>query len=388
MSHVGRKSTTRFHSDAEKSYTLPPHYYYDRSVYEQERERIFFNSWQYVGHIGDLRNPGDYITGEILDQKVLVVRTLAWGLRAYYNLCSRRGHLLAKDKGNVGQLICPYDAWTYDLDGNLREVPNAQEVRFDLADHGLIQLPVEQFLNMVMINVNSAAKQLAGIVPGLSQEILSHVPSIAEFHYTRSDFFSLKCNWKFVFDQLECYHCPVVHPEAARAVDFRRRETAEHEWYHHAISYLDAKDRPEDLVLRAKPGDAFENNHVWYLWPNYLLVGRPGPANFSVIEALPRGPEATDLFMHYFHPTSPPLDENVRQMNQARERTWPQDIAVIESQQNGVRCRGYKGGRLMVDREHSGLSEHATHWFDKKIWEVHNTPNDQGASNPGANLTD
>jgi choline monooxygenase len=238
----------------------------------------------------------------------------------------------------------------------------------------LIQLRVEEFLNMVMVNLDTTAKSLVDLVPGLEREILSFIPSVADFYHTRCDSFPLKCNWKFVFEQLECYHCPVVHPEAARAVDFTKRKSVEHEWYHHAVSYLDARDAQEELVLRAKPGDAFQNNHVWYLWPNYMLLGRPGPANFAVVEAIPRGPESTDVLLHHFHPVSPPLDEHVRQMDQARDRTWPQDIAAIESQQNGVRSRGYKGGRLMVDREHSYLSEHATHWFDKKIWELHNGP--------------
>jgi choline monooxygenase len=181
----------------------------------------------------------------------------------------------------------------------------------------------------------------------------------------------MQCNWKFVFEQLECYHCPVLHPEAALAVDFRRRETQEYDYYHAATSYLDPRTDHESLLVRASKGDAFENSHVWYLWPNYMIVGRAGPANLTIIEAIPDGPEAVTVRSHYLLPMLPAGPENLRQMNTFRDVIWPQDGGAIESQQNGVKCRGYRPGRLMVDRERSYLSEHATHWFDNKVWQLH-----------------
>jgi hypothetical protein len=168
-----------------------------------------------------------------------------------------------------------------------------------------------------------------------------------------------------------------VHPEAARSVDFRRRETREHEWYHTAISYLDPKDEPDNLLLRSRDTDAFKNNYVWYLWPNYMLLGQPGPRNFSLVEAKARGPESVEVLVHHFFPQLPPEDESIRQMDGLRDVVFPQDTAAIASQQNGVRSMGYRGGRLMVDKERSYLSEHTTHWFDHKIWQLHSAHDSQ-----------
>src|ERR1700684_4412122 len=112
--NVLKLSDRSFSADATHSYTLPPDYYYDPQLYEREREEIFFRNWQYVGHADQLRQPGDYIVGAILDQKIIVVRTEQGDLKAFYNICSHRGHLLASANGNARKLVCPFHAWTYD----------------------------------------------------------------------------------------------------------------------------------------------------------------------------------------------------------------------------------------------------------------------------------
>lgn len=361
-----------FNANPELSYTLPAEYYYQPQYFEREKHEIFFKTWQYVGHVADLQKPGDYIVGSIIDQRILVVRADDGSLKAYYNICSHRGHLLCKENGHAKRLVCPFHAWSFDLNGQLKTAPNSKNVRdFDFAEHSLVELRVEQFLNLVMVNLDPNAKPLRELVPGLHEEVSAFLPDLASFKHARTDSFPLDCNWKFVFDQLECYHCPTVHPEAALSVDFRRRETTEHEFYHHAVSYLDPRQDRDDLLLRSSNTDAFKDNHVWYLWPNYMLLGQPGPRNFALVDARVKGPESVEVLVHHFFPELPPAEESLRQMNALRDIVFPQDTAAIASQQNGVRCMGYRGGRLMVDKERSYLSEHTTHWFDQKIWQLH-----------------
>ena len=52
--------------------------------------------------------------------------------------------------------------------------------------------------------------------------------------FARRDRFDINANWKFIFDQLECYHCPVVHPEATETVDWSLRRHWEYGiWQRH-----------------------------------------------------------------------------------------------------------------------------------------------------------
>lgn len=134
-------STQRFRREPELSGTLPASYYYDPAIFEREREAIWFKTWQLVGYVHDLAKPGDYITADILDQKVFVVRDKSGELRAFYNVCMHRGHILAEGKGSKTIFTCPFHAWSYDTDGRLRAAGNAENVAgFKLEDFSLVPI--------------------------------------------------------------------------------------------------------------------------------------------------------------------------------------------------------------------------------------------------------
>ena len=110
----------RFDADPEKSWTIPKSYYTDPAVYEREKEAIFFRSWNYVCHSGQVAEPGAYHTIQIADQNVVVLRGQDGVLRAFYNVCSHRAHELLSGCGHTRMITCPYHAWTYHTDGRLR----------------------------------------------------------------------------------------------------------------------------------------------------------------------------------------------------------------------------------------------------------------------------
>jgi hypothetical protein len=60
--------------EPEHAQTLPARFFYDPQVLEAERERIFYKAWHVVGHASELAEPGAYLTQEIFDQSVIVVR--------------------------------------------------------------------------------------------------------------------------------------------------------------------------------------------------------------------------------------------------------------------------------------------------------------------------
>ena len=62
----------RFNRDALTSATLPARYYYEPEIGAREAEEIFFRTWQLAGFLSELEKPGDYLTCDMLDQKILV----------------------------------------------------------------------------------------------------------------------------------------------------------------------------------------------------------------------------------------------------------------------------------------------------------------------------
>jgi carnitine monooxygenase subunit len=89
-------------SDQAAGWSLPAPYFYDASIFQKERLRIFFRSWHLVGHVNELRNPGDFVTHDILDQSVIVTRSKEGGIQAFHNVCQHRGNrLVDAPRGHV-----------------------------------------------------------------------------------------------------------------------------------------------------------------------------------------------------------------------------------------------------------------------------------------------
>ena len=161
MSIAALRTKSKFHPDPEQSYTLPGTYYFDPDIYEREREEIFFKTWQFAGYLADLENPGDFITIDLLDQRIVIVRDRKRRLRAFYNVCAHRGHTLLEGKGNRRMITCPFHAWTYDLEGNLKAAGNSENVAgFDADEFCLSEVRVEEFLHMVFANLDTGAATL------------------------------------------------------------------------------------------------------------------------------------------------------------------------------------------------------------------------------------
>lgn len=57
----------------EESFTLPSYMYTDIEIYELEKEKIFYKTWQYVAHKSLFAEPGDYVTLRICDQHIFVI---------------------------------------------------------------------------------------------------------------------------------------------------------------------------------------------------------------------------------------------------------------------------------------------------------------------------
>ncbi len=111
----------RLSPDPQRSAALPGYLYSDPAVFAEEKRRLFYASWQVVAHESELPNAGDYVCASVVDQSLFVLRGHDGVVRAFFNVCQHRAHELLTGKGNVKSVIvCPYHAWSYELDGSLR----------------------------------------------------------------------------------------------------------------------------------------------------------------------------------------------------------------------------------------------------------------------------
>ena len=69
-----RADDAPFDRDPERSYTIPARYYLDSEILEQEKQAVFYRNWWYAGHQSQLREPGSYLTVQVCDQNIIVIR--------------------------------------------------------------------------------------------------------------------------------------------------------------------------------------------------------------------------------------------------------------------------------------------------------------------------
>ena len=342
--------------------TLPARCFTDADIYAHEMERIFRHVWQPIGHSADITQPGDYLTGQVAGQDVFVVRGRDGTLRGFFNVCQHRGHRLLKGQGNLKVAItCPYHAWAYGLDGNLRAAPNAENVPgFDPTRVRLSGVAVEEVGNLVLVNLDAEASSFDAMFPGVKDELHEFAPRLGELEFSHRTTAEIACNWKVAFENYaECYHCNHAHPTLMTALltaDGFKVELFEN---HHRQSTGTAKDGVTLYQINRDASPFADELRSWVLWPNFALQVNPG-SNYVVFHFIPQGPERTVAHIDWFFGPWVEESERKRIVSDHNATTLAEDVQLVAEVQIGLNNLGYDRGVLMSDGTHplAGQSEH------------------------------
>lgn len=355
----------RFDDDPEKSWTIPKTYYTDPAIYEREKEAIFFRSWNYVCHGAQVAEPGAYLTVQIADQNVVVLRGQDGVLRAFFNVCSHRAHELLSGCGQTRMITCPYHAWTYHTDGRLRSAVGQKRVEgFQADEFALKPVRLEEYAGFVFVNLDPEAASLASEAGTLAEDIAGYAPNVPALKFARRLTYEIKANWKNVVDNfLECYHCSIAHPAFVDLVDIKNYHTRTYGLY---SSHISPPGRSDNAAYAITDGPS-QNFAAWWLWPNVTFNVFPGSANITVLHIQPTGPETTLEHFDFFFADATPTEGEQQAIDYIDRVLQPEDIGLVESVQRGLHSRGYNQGRLMVDRDRSFNSEHGLHHFHRLV---------------------
>ena len=354
--------------DPQRSFTLPSGFYTDPDIYELEKERIFYRTWQYVAHQSLFPNPGDYVTLRICDQNIFVIRGSDGEPRAFYNVCRHRAHELLPDgMGNIERtIVCPYHAWSYSTDGQLRGAPLSQSRSgFRRGDFGLTQIRLEMFLDSAFVNLDPDALPLSELAADLEADVRQRLPYFGNVRTTRINGIGqteISAGWKVVVDNyVECYHCDHAHPAFSDIICM--------DTYRHDIFGLWARQTGSDIRLEnsayaVDPQSPVQFSAFWYLWPNMTVNVMPGEeeVNFSAIR--PTGADTVSFEGHSLSAKSGFDEDSAAYIANV---LTPEDIGLCESVQKGLKSKGYRQGPLIVDEKRSGRGEHAVHFFHRLV---------------------
>lgn len=112
----------------EQARAMPVEVYRSQAFVDEELAHIFRKDWFCVGRADALAEPGDYLTCDLAGHPIAVVRDQGGSLRALGNVCLHRMSTLLQGRGNTRAIVCPYHAWTYNLDGALRGAPVSEKL--------------------------------------------------------------------------------------------------------------------------------------------------------------------------------------------------------------------------------------------------------------------
>jgi glycine betaine catabolism A len=334
--------------------TMPAAAYTDTAWFTTEMERVFARMWLAAGRDGDLERPGAFLRRDVAGASVLVVRGGDGSLHAFHNVCRHRGTRLCTGDHGVfpGSIQCPYNAWTYALDGRLLAAPQMDEVAgFDRADYPLRPVACDIWDGHVFINLAEAPAPLASQLGDLPARFAPYrMGDLRRQHRIEYD---VATNWKLVVQNYnECLHCPIIHPLLNRMHHYLGADnvpTAET----YCGGAMGFKDGVETLSRDGKLRRAYlpglgdrERGVVNYfaIYPNLLLTLHPD--YMMTITIWPRDPGRTTLVAEWhFHPDEMAKPDFV--FDDAVEfwdRTNREDWAISEQSYLGISSRGYTPG--------------------------------------------
>jgi len=174
---------------------------------------VFGRHWIFAGVEPEIPEPGDFFTIEIGDHSIIIARHDDRGVHAYHNVCRHRGaRLLAAGRGTMGNLVCPYHQWTYDLRGELIHNQHMGEgferCRFNLKPVHLQNLAGLLFICLAETPAPGFAALRAAAQPYIAPHGLAHTKIAFQKDIIEAG------NWKLTMENnRECYHCVANHPE-------------------------------------------------------------------------------------------------------------------------------------------------------------------------------
>ena len=195
----------------EQARAMPTSVYTSEDFVEAELKHVFSKDWYCVGRADALSKTGDYVTAELAGQPIAVLRDADDQLRAMSNVCLHRMSTLLQGRGNAKTIVCPYHAWTYNLDGKLRGPPAMSQNDAFCKDHyRLPQVRCEEWLGWVFVCLDPEAEtvsvQLAEVADMIAAyDMTNYSESFYEEHVWDT-------NWKVLAENfMESYHLPVCH---------------------------------------------------------------------------------------------------------------------------------------------------------------------------------
>jgi phenylpropionate dioxygenase-like ring-hydroxylating dioxygenase large terminal subunit len=266
---------------------LPAWAYTDDDFWAKECDTVLSKSWVCAGFVHELAEAGDVTPMTVAGKPLLLLRNHEGEIAAFHNVCRHRCLTLVDTPKNVGKLIrCPYHAWAYGLNGQLRASPHFggtgvhRPEGFDARKNGLVPVRTHVWQDWIFVNLDGHAPDFeayaAPLIARLDGIDFTKLTPVATL-----DFGEIATNWKFIMENfIEPYHVQFVHPATTD------QPLTDHYTIVDGPCLGSAVDLKEEIGTAGSLG---VSSRYLTLFPNFIL-GRYFPDQLGVYLNVPLGP--------------------------------------------------------------------------------------------------
>jgi phenylpropionate dioxygenase-like ring-hydroxylating dioxygenase large terminal subunit len=309
------KATNVSVDDLAEPLTYPVEAFISPEYAKAEADRMWARVWQMAGRVEEIPDVGNYITYDIGDDSILVVRAAPDKLKAFHNVCPHRGRRLVNTPsgenracGKKQRFVCGFHGWTYNLEGKNTFVLDPQDWKGALNEErtSLSEVKVDTWGGWIFINMDRDCVSL--------REFLEPAASILDaFEFDKMRFkwrqwVVYPANWKTSLEAfMEPYHVAGTHTQLLKYGQFYAYSKA---YGLHGVSGFDERD-PEmkmsqsSTVTRAGMGKDPRVSTYELARENYETVNNAASTETLVnaakrlVDELPEGTPPDQVVKHW-----------------------------------------------------------------------------------------
>jgi len=338
------------------AHSLPAWTYTDPEFLTLEGELVLKRAWQIVCHESELPKPGSYATLPFMNELIFVVRGKDGVIRAFHNVCRHRAsRLLDEPLGECGgRIVCPYHAWTYDLEGRLIGVPGREFYpELEQNNMGLRPVAIGFCGGFVFVRPSREGQSFDEFIAPVREEFeLYRTRDMLPFAPVRLR--TREVNWKVATDNyIDALHIPVAHPGLSGLANGTYDLDVRDGVYRFSADVGSAAEG-QTISVRAYSKFLPHVDHLpedrqrkWVyalMWPNLAFDIYPDQIDY--MQFIPLSPTRTLL-----RETAYALPDNRREMKAARYLNWRinrgvnlEDKDLIERVQAGLGSSSFTSG--------------------------------------------
>lgn len=287
-----------------------------------EGDKLWSKVWQHACRVEEIPNVGDYVTYDIQNDSIIVVRSAPDKIKAFHNVCSHRNRRLTKGCGHATQFQCRYHAWRYDLNGECVRVLDKEDWGSALTPERL-RLPevkADTWGGWVFINMDANCVPLREYLEPAATMLDPFELDKMRYRWRLWTIFDV--NWKTAQEAfMEAYHVEGTHPQLMKHADFFMWSQADGLHSHHGFRARtpDQAVDQNNTILRTGRGDARISTAKMQreLWEtvNARTTETLVKAAERLVDELPEGTPPGKVMAHWL--------ESARRDDEARGLVWP-----------------------------------------------------------------